>query len=89
MSIFSYNPEKRKEIGEYHYLTTVNGQLDAEFLRGYLASNGITPFIFKEAISGAYALNITAISEIDFYVPAEDMQFSLELLKEIENEEKD
>ncbi len=85
MTLFTYNPQKKVKIGDYSYLTTVNGSMNEEFLRGFLVSNGIEPFIFREAISSSMPLNITNLSETDFYVSSEDLDTARELLKEIEN----
>lgn len=86
MTLFDYNPERSQEIGGYSYLTTVNGYLNAEFLRGYLVSNGIEPYTFKEAVSEVYPVNVASLGEVDFYVLSGDLETARELLKNIDNE---
>lgn len=87
MTLFAYNPKKKPKIGDYAYLITVDGQVNAEFLKGFLISNGIEPQFFKEAVSSAYAVNIGSLGEIDFYVKEEDLADAKDLLKDIEKDQ--
>lgn len=84
MTIFGYNPKKQRKIGDYTYLITVNGAVNAEFLKGYLISNGIDVNIFKEAISSAYPVNISSLGDVDIYVSDKDMEIAEALLKELD-----
>ncbi len=47
------------------------GYMDAQLIKNYLESFGITVFDFEESVGKAYGLTIGSLGEVELYVPTE------------------
>ncbi len=65
---------------KYILLTEVYGKLEAEALRAYLAAAGVDAQIFQEGASGAYALTVGPLAQVQVFVPEEKAEIAREFL---------
>ena len=56
---------------EWEVVDEVNGDLQAEILRGLLEANGIPVFLSKEGAGHVYAVNIGPLGRVEILVPNE------------------
>jgi hypothetical protein len=62
---------KGKIMGEHTWKTiiTVQGELQAEVMRGLLEAQGIPVNLSQEGVARAYGLGVGPLSEVDIMVP--------------------
>ena len=62
-----------------------SGYLDAQMIKGFLESYGITVYSFEESVGSAYGLTTTPLGEVEIYVPKESAEEAKKHLEEYLN----
>lgn len=64
-----------------------SGYLDAQMIKGYLESFGLTVYTFEESVGTAYGLTTTPLGEAEIYVPKENAKEAEKYLEDYMNTE--
>ena len=64
-----------------------SGYLDAQMIKGYLESFGLTVYTFEESVGTAYGLTTTPLGEVEIYVPKENAKEAEKYLEDYLNAE--
>lgn len=72
---------------EWKTICTVNNQMEAEILRGYLESQGIKVLMRGEAAGQVYGLSSGPLAEVDILVAKDQYQEAEKALEEFQGHE--
>ena len=71
---------------KWELLTEVQGRLEAEFIKSYLASQGIDCELFQESVGHhIYPVTIDGLGRVQIFVPKEQAIEARKLLEEYNN----
>lgn len=62
-------------------ITTVQGELQAELMRGLLEAQGISVQLVQEGLARVYGLGVGPLAEVEIMVPAEQRSDALDVLE--------
>ncbi|MEX1071493.1 MAG: DUF2007 domain-containing protein [Anaerolineales bacterium] len=65
---------------EWTKVTVLNDAVEAEIVRGLLEANGIQVFLSKEAVGQVYGLSVGSASEVEVFVPKDQVADAKKLL---------
>jgi hypothetical protein len=71
---------------KYVQVFVANGHMEAEMIRIYLESGGLSPVIYQESAGLSYGLVMGPLAEARIMVPEADYDKALELLEELEHQ---
>jgi hypothetical protein len=71
----------------YELVYKANGRLDADMIRLFLESEGLSPLVYLESAGQTYGLTVGPLSEAKIYVPKDQVQTAMELLDAMEKGE--
>ncbi|MGE5464166.1 MAG: putative signal transducing protein [Syntrophothermus sp.] len=75
---------------KWEVLTEVQGRLEAEFLKSYLAAQGIDAELFQESVGHhIYPVTINGLGRVQIFVPKEHAEEARQILDEYNNARKD
>jgi hypothetical protein len=72
---------------QYVEVYTGNGMLDAETVKLFLESAGLTPYTSQESVGQTYGLTLGTIGESHVYVPIDQESEALRLIQSMQNGE--
>ena len=72
---------------KYAQVYSANGSLNAEMIRIYLESGGLSPLVYQESAGLTYGLTVGPLAQAKIYVPEDQVQAAKQMLDAMENGE--
>ena len=69
----------------WQFVTSVQGELQAEVIRGLLEAQGIPVNLSQEGVARAYGLGVGPLSEVEIFVPLDYVQAAKKVLERYHN----